>query len=213
MNAHPKIPARNRDLRQLVLRRRLVRIGLYLLWLALLAVGVLRFNAGHERHPMAPWQLALWLGGGAVLGFLLLRTWVLFTDRSFIATVTRSGLSHGVKGDDFRLNTAIRLVDSATGKRRRLRFEQKEGFYLLYHEGVRVCKFSALPYPLPDPRTVPTPESPPHNTTDNRSDGAFCVVCGRVNPRGSSHCEVCRHSLIRPEDLFGADSGSGKEFL
>ena len=154
MNAHPKIPARNRDLRQLVLRRRLTRIGLYLLWLALLAVGVLRFNAGHERHPMPAWQLAFWLGGGAVLGFLLLRMWVLFTDRSFIATVTRSGLSHGVRGDDFRLNTAIRLIDSATGKRRRLRFEQKEGFYLLYHEGVRICKLSALPYPLPDPRTV-----------------------------------------------------------
>ena len=212
MNAHPKIPVRNRDLRQLVLRRRLTRIGLYLLWLALLAVGVLRFNAGHERHPMPAWQLAFWLGGGAVLGFLLLRMWVLFTDRSFIATVTRSGLSHGVRGDDFRLNTAIRLIDSATGKRRRLRFEQKEGFYLLYHEGVRICKLSALPYPLPDPRTVPAPGTSASNATDNHSDGAFCVVCGHVNPRGDSQCEVCRHSLIRPEDLFGADVDSGKEF-
>lgn len=211
MNERPKIPARNHDLRQLVLRRRLTRVGLYLLWLALLAVGVLRFNAGHERHPMAPWQLALWLGGGAVLGFLLLRMWVLFTDRPLIATVTRSGLSHGVRGDDFRLNTAIRLTDSVTGKRRRLRFEQKEGFYLLYHEGVRVCKFPFLPYPLPDPLTVPTPDPSVHNTTDNRSDGAFCVVCGRVNPCGSAQCEVCRHSLIRPEDLFGTEVGHGKE--
>ena len=72
MNAHPKIPARNRDLRQLVLRRRLTRIGLYLLWLALLAVGGVCFNAGQERHPMPAWQRAFWLGGGAVLGVLLL---------------------------------------------------------------------------------------------------------------------------------------------
>ena len=210
--ARLKIPARNRDLQRLVLRRRLTRIGLYLLWLAVLCVGVLRFNAGHTRHPMPPWQLAFWLGGGALIGFLLLRMWVLFTDRPFIATVSRSGLSHGIKGDEFRLNTAIRLTDETTGKRRRLGFEQKPGFYLLYHEGVRVCKLPALPYPLPDPQTVPLPEPSAYITSDSRPDGAFCVVCGRINPRGSDRCEVCRHSLIRPEDLFGTDADRGKEF-
>lgn len=198
----PMIPACNKDLRRLVLRRRLTRIGLYLLWLALLIVGISEFNAAHERHPLAPWQFALWLGAGAVLGFFLLRMWTLFTDRSCIGVIFLSGLSHGVRGDEFRLNTTLRLTDSSTGKCRRLRFEQKNGFYLLYHEGVRICKFSALPFPLPDPRTVPAPDSAGATGSDDPAAGAFCVVCGRINPPEAAECEVCHHSLIRPEDLF-----------
>lgn len=207
----PAIPARNRDLRRLVLRRRLTRIGIYLLWLFLLTVGFLQFNAAHERHPLAPWQIALWLGGGAVLGFFLFRVWRLFTDRSCIGVISYSGLSHGIRGDEFRLNTALRLTDASTGKRRRLRFEQKNGFYLLYHEGVRICKFSALPFPLPDPRTVPSPDPAGANGPDDPAAGAFCVVCGRVNPSDAAECEVCHHSLIRPEDLFAAEENFRKD--
>lgn len=205
----PGIPARNPDLRRLVLRRKLTRCGLYLLWLAALLIGVLRFNSAHERHPMAVWQLLLWLGGGAVIGFVLLRMWVFFTDRPFIGAVSRSGLSHGVKGDDFRLNTAIRLTDT-DGKRHRLRFEQKEGFYLLYHEGVRVCKFPFLAYPLPDPATLPhdmtASQGERTGGVDDLTRGSFCVVCGRVNPPHAPACECCGHSLINPEEVFGNDS-------
>lgn len=197
------IPKRNRDLRRLVLQRRLTKAGLYLVWLAALFIGAQSFNVGHEHHPMQGWQLALWFGGGALIGFLLLRMWVFLTDRPFIGTVSRSGLSHGVKGDDFRVNTAIRLTDERTGKRHRLRFEQKEGFYLLYHEGVRVCKLPFLAYPLPDPATVPVPETTGNNRTDNRTEGAFCVVCGRINRSDAEICDNCGFSLIRSEDLFG----------
>ncbi len=198
----PKIPERNRDLRRLVLRRRLTKAGLYLLWLTALYIGAQSFNAGHEHHPMRGWQLALWFGIGAVIGFLLLRMWVFLTDRPFVGTVSRSGLSHDVKGDDFRLNTAIRLIDDRTGKRRRMRFEQKEGFYLLYHEGVRVCKLPFLPYPLPDPATVPVPETNGDNKTDARTGGAFCVVCGRINRPGAETCDSCGFSIIQPEQVF-----------
>ena len=75
MNAHPKIPARNRDLRQLVRRRRLTRIGLYLLWLALLAVGGVCYTAG------VPFYIAknvrylhsvfhLWVLAGSIFQFM-----------------------------------------------------------------------------------------------------------------------------------------------
>lgn len=204
-----QIPERNKDLRRLVLRRRLTKAGLYLLWLAALFVGVFRFNAGHERHPMAAWQLAIWLGGGAVVGFLLLRGWMFFTERPFVGRVTKSGLSHGIKGDDFRLNTAIRVDDEA-GKRHRLRFEQKAGFYLLYHEGVRVCKLPFLVYPLPDPATVPVPETASANSTDDCASGAFCVVCGKTSAKGAEVCEACGYSLIDPAALFGKDLEGGK---
>ena len=192
----PAIPARNRDLRRLVLRRKLTKAGLYLLWLGALCIGAFRFNAGHERHPMAPWQLALWLGIGAAVGFLLLRGWMFFTERPFVGTVVRSGLSHGVRGEDFRLNTAIRVTDGR-GRRHRLRFEQKPDFYLLYHEGVRVCKLPFLTYPLPDPATVPVPES-----EKTRDAGAFCVVCGKLNSPGAAECCVCGCSLIDPGAVF-----------
>lgn len=212
----PGIPQRNRDLRLLVLRRRLTRGGLYLLWLAALVIGAVRFNAAHERHPLAPWELLLWLGGGAVIGFCLLRMWVFFTDRPFIGRVTRSGLSHGIRGDEFRLNTAIRLTDEQSGKRRRLRFEQKNGFYLLYHEGVRVCKLPFLAYPLPDPSTLPPADPAPNpagaadtagtGSTAGICGGAFCVVCGHINPPGAQRCDCCRHTLLDPADFFGGNA-------
>lgn len=200
MRTKMKLPNENRDLRALVRRRRGIKATAYLFWLAALLLGLLRYQATHARHPMAFWQLALWLGGGAAIGFLLLRMWVFFTDRFVIGTVTRSGLSHGVKGDEFKLNTAIRVTDER-GRHHRLRFEQKHQFYLLYREGVRICKFPFLTYPLTDPTTVDWLGK----TTDACPQGGFCVVCGRSNGAGERRCAACGHSLIDPTLVFGRD--------
>lgn len=200
------IPARNRDLRVWVHRQRIRLAGCYLLWLGALTIGVLSYNRGHEFHPLVGWKLALWLGGGAAVGFLLLRVWRLFSDRTYCGTVLRTGLSHGYSRDEFRLNTALVVRDEATGRRRRVRFEQKEGFYLLYRAGTRICHLSGLPYPIPDPETLQNTTEPAANRTDDRSGGVLCALCGHVNPRGVEICASCAHSLIRPEDLFGAQA-------
>lgn len=201
------IPVRNQDLRRLVLRRRLIRLGLYLLWLSVLLLGANRFNASHELHPLSGWRLALWLGGGAAVGFVLLRVYRLLTDRSFVGTIRRAGISRRAKGDEVRLHTTLRLTDEGTGRRRRLRFEQKDGFYLLFHEGVRVCKLSGLPYPLPDPQTVPdltAPDTDRPNTA--KSADRFCVVCGRVESPVAERCAGCGYSLLHAEELFGTQN-------
>lgn len=205
----PRIPERNRDLRTLVRRRALTRIALYLIWLAALTVGVLRYQAWHTLHPMKPWQTALWLCGGAVVGCFLFRVQSLFIDRTTVGRITRSGTSHGIKGDDFRINTAIRITDEQSGKHRRLRFEQKNGFYALYQTGTRVCKFPLLSYPLPDPETL-SPIGENGEQADGKTNratdqgGTLCVVCGlvsRADPT-ADRCPACRHTLLNPEDVF-----------
>lgn len=198
------IPARNQDLRRLVLRRRLIRLGLYLLWLSVLLVGANRFNASHTLHPLSGWRLAAWLGGGAVIGFVLLRTYRLLTDRSFVGTVRRAGIARRAKGDEVSLQTTLRLTDETTGRRHRLRFEQRDGFYMLFHEGVRVCKLSGLPYPLPDPQTVPdlTASAADRSALAKPAD-RFCVVCGRCESPFAERCTGCGYSLIHAEELFG----------
>lgn len=205
----PHIPERNRDLHALVRRRALTRIALYLVWLAALTVGVLRYQAWHTLRPMKPWQTALWLCGGAVVGCFLFRVQSLFTNRTTVGRITRSGISHGVKGDDFRINTVLRITDEQSGKRRRLRFEQKNGFYALYQAGTRVCKFPLLPYPLPDPETlspIGEREEKADGKTNSKTDqgGTLCVVCGLVSGADptADRCPACRHTLLNPEDVF-----------
>lgn len=210
----PRIPERNRDLRVLMRRRALTRIALYLVWLAALTVGILRYRAWHTLHPLKPWQTLLWLGGGAAVGFFLLRMQGLFTDRPIIGRITKSGTSHGVKGDDFRINTVIRITDEQSGKHRRLRFEQKNGFYALYREGTRVCKFPLLPYPLPDPETLSPIGEPDENKNKGKTDGssAFCVVCGTVDRTDptADRCPACHHTRLRPEEVFPRTERTGR---
>ena len=196
-----KIPKKNTDLRRHVLRRDLLRILGCLLWVALLVGGAVAYNNAHQTYPdyrrMVGWRMALWVGLAVLSGFFIFRMWKFFTDRACVGTIVTSGLSHTYTASpdpgatngvdyDFRTNTALRLrLDN--GKLRRLRFEQKPGFYLYYHEGERVAKFRGLPYPT--------------NLDPDQTHGCICSACGAWRKDHLDYCEVCGMTLIDPKDL------------
>ena len=214
-----KLPVQNRDLKGYVLRRRLFQIVGYLLWIAAFAMGAWSYNDAHQTYPphrrIIGWKLAIWLAVAAVAGFFLLRLWRFFTLRSVEGVVVENRLSHsythsadpGAQNSvsyDFRLNTYLVIRDES-GKRRRLRFEQKPGFYLYYYPGTRVCRFAGLPYPVRDPNSVT--EAPRRKrgegSHDDLSEGFLCVACGFLNnPSADTPCGCCGHSLVDPKAVW-----------
>ena len=139
----PRIPERNRDLRRYVLRHRLLRIAGYLLWLAAFWGGAMVYNQSHQTYTpdrlITGWKLGVWMLAAVLIGFFLFRIGQMLFDRPFTGVIVRSSLSHTYTPSDdpgtlrsmtydFRLNTRL-IVRTDAGKKRRLRFEQKPGFY------------------------------------------------------------------------------------
>lgn len=195
-----KIPKKNRDLANYVCRRDIIRLVCFALWVALLIGGALFYNYEHPSYPeyrrMVGWRMAVWATGSVVSGFLLFRVWKIFLDRSFSGTIIDAGLSRswsasddpGAATDyDFRLKTSLK-VRTDKGRLRRIRFEQKPGFYLYYHEGERVAKLRGLPYPV--------------NLDPTAKSGCVCSACGAWRREKAPHCEACGMSLIDPEELI-----------
>lgn len=194
-----KIPKKNRDLAIYVRRRDIIRLICFALWVVLFIGGALFYNYEHQTYPeyrrMVGWRMAVWAVGAVVSGFLLFRVWKIFLDRSFAGTIVDTGLSRswsasddpGAATDyDFRLKTRLK-VRTDRGRLRRIRFEQKPGFYLYYHEGNRVVHFHGLPYPV--------------NTDPLAKSGYVCTVCGRHSKDCIDLCPACRKSIIDPADL------------
>ena len=220
-----RIPEENRDLRSYVLRRRLLQLTGFTLWLAAFGFGAWFYNDSHQTYPpqrrIVGWRLLLWMLVAAAVGFFLFRLWKFFTQRGVEGAVAESGLSHSYTPSadpgagnpvnyDFRLNTYLVIRDEK-GKRRRLRFEQKPGFYLYYYEGTHVCKLSGLPYPIRDPERCCRPARrysegarDPH---DDLSGGYLCAACGNLNNWDLSvPCGRCGLSLVDPAKLFQNES-------
>lgn len=194
-----KIPKKNRDLAVYVRRRDLIRLIGFVIWVALLIGGALFYNHEHQTYPdyrrMVGWRMAIWVAAALISGFLIFRLWKFFSDRSFSGTVVDAGLSRtwsasddpgGATDYDFRLKTRLR-VRTERGRHRRIRFEQKLGFYLYYHEGNHVVHFHGLPYPI--------------NTDPAASAGYVCSVCGHHSKERIDLCPACRKSMIDPADL------------
>jgi hypothetical protein len=127
--------------------------------------------------------------------------WRLITDRTLVGVIESSGLSHGYTpsedktllqgGDyDFRLHTVL-VIRTRSGKHRRIRFEQKNGFYLYYHEDNRIIRFRGLPYPL--------------NTDPEAKNGYVCSACGFWSKQRMEHCPACHRSVILPDEVEQAD--------
>lgn len=196
----PRIPRKNRDLFQYVLGRAALRIAGWAAWLVGFWMGAQSYNQNHQTYAesrlMLGWKLALWMAIGAVSGFLLFRLWRFFTQRPVRGRVERysttRGYGSGENPDgrendcDFRINTVL-LVRTERGKRRRLTFEQKHGFYLYYHEGNRIEKLGGLPYPV--------------NLDPAIEGGRLCAICGAFSSKDSAVCVSCHRSLIDPADL------------
>ena len=213
------IPSKNRDLRQYVRMKKLVRCLLALLWTGLLISGAIAYNQAHRTYPperlIVGWKFALLVVIAVVSGMLLFRLPKLFFDRSFEGIVERSGLSHsysqsadpGSSEYNFRLNTVL-WVRKPDGTRKKIRFEEKPGFFLYYHEGTRVCHFPGLPYPLADISGLETPSSKSSgaDTREDRPLGNYlCVACGRLR-KEPGICDACGLSVIDPKDVFNKES-------
>ena len=200
----PSIPKSNRDLQRLARSRFILRVTGYLLWIALWYSGAVVYNRNHMTYPperrMVGWRLAVWMGIAVLSGILLFRMWKLITDRTLCGVIEFSGLSHGYTpsedksllqgGDyDFRLHTVL-LIRTPDGKRRRLRFEQKNGFYLYYYEGNHIVRFRGLPYPL--------------NTDPASKNGYVCSACGFWCQKKEERCPACSRTMILPDTLSTA---------
>lgn len=197
-----RIPRSHRDLSRYVFRRDATRLGLYLLWTVAWLAGALYYNQGRlhlpEERLLLGWKLWLWMGIALVSGFLLLRIWRFFTDRTCHGIITQAALSRSYDNSpdpgvarrtdfDFRLNTSLRLVTPG-GRRIRLRFEQKNGFYQYYHEGEEVLRLHGLPYPI--------------NLDPEAPHGFVCAACGQIHAEYQERCEVCAHTLLHPRELL-----------
>ncbi len=194
-----KIPPQNNDLRRYVRKKDIQRILFFLIWMALWIGGTAFYIHGNSS-PTSPsllhgWRMWVLLGAITVIGFFLFRIWKFFTDRSFEGTILTSDNLHDYSPSrdpgtmdgvhyDFRLNTAVRVLDTK-GKQHRIRFEQKDRFYNYYYPGTHVVHLRGLPYPL---------------RTDD-TEGYLCAACGRIYDQKPHVCEACGHSLIDPRDL------------
>lgn len=217
-----RIPRANRDVRRLVAWRKIRRIGGYVLWLAAFWFCAWFYNDSHQTYPperrLIGWRLAIFMAVAALTGFFLFRVWRFFFHRTVEGEIVLSELSHTyttsadprtvkILNYDFREHTYL-VIRTDKGKKRRIRFEQKTGFYLYYYPGSYICRFSELPYPICDParRCQPRVEESPvaraaraHH--DDLSGGRMCVACGFLN-RGEETCDRCGLSLIDPADVW-----------
>ena len=193
-----RIPSKNRDLFRYVCRKDILRVLGYLLWIVAFYMGASSYNKKRPNSPdsrlIVGWKFWVYMLAVVVIGFFVFRIWKFFIDRTFAGEVQRSALSRSYSASqdpnsseyDFRLNTHL-TVRTSNGKLRRIRFEQKDGFYQYYHEGNTVLHFHGLPYPV-----CTDPEAP---------YGYVCAACGHHHKGLDSHCAVCGHSLIDPKDL------------
>ena len=197
-----RLPKKHLDLRLYALFREITRWLLYALWIAFWLLGALFYNQSQPHLPPARllvgWKLWVWMGASLLLGFLIFRIWRSFTNRGCQGRVLQSSLSHSYESSrdpgmlrtadyDFRLNTLLKL-ETPKGRRVRLRFEQKNGFYLYYHEGEELLRLYGLPYPV--------------NLNPSAPHGYLCVACGRIHETLIDRCEDCGHTLLDPQELL-----------
>lgn len=192
------IPKENRDLRIYVLRKDLFRAVGFALWMVLWYSGAAAYNHNHQTYPperqMVGWRLYLWLAIAAITGFLLFRLWKFFTDRTFRGIIKSNSNSRSYSPSqdpknsayDFRLNTKLK-IEQSDGTTRRIRFEQKNGFYTYYYEGSEIMHLHGLPYPV--------------NLDPSSQNGYVCSACGTWYKEKKDRCDVCNHTIIDPKKL------------
>ena len=217
-----RIPRANRDVIRFVRWRRIRRLGCFALWMLLFALSAWFYNDAHQTYPpekrMVGWRLALLMLAAAVTGFFIFQIWKFFRLRTVEGRILKAELSHTYTTSedpgtvkalnyDFRDHTYL-IIQTAKGKKRRIRFEQKTGFYLYYYPGSHVCRFSELPYPICDPARRCRPEGEETSVAragrrhhDDLSNGRMCAACGHLN-RGDQICDRCGLSLIDPGEVW-----------
>ena len=196
-----RIPLQYRDLRRYVRKRLARRVLGFCAWIAIWIGGALAYNQNHQTYPperlMLGWRLWLWIAVAVISGVAVFGVHRLLLDRPFRGTVIQCGSSHTYSASsdpgttsrvdyDFRLNKTLK-VRLPNGKLRRLRFEQKNGFYQYYREGSELVRLYGLPYPI--------------NTDPEGKNGYVCAACGAWAKELPACCPACEHSVIDPRDL------------
>lgn len=196
-----KIPKQYADLRRHIFLTDLRRICGFVLWMAVFIASAGFYNYNHQTYSderkIIGWKLAALIIFAAVTGFFLFRIWKFFTDRTYVGTITLSGLTHtytqsdepyGVKAFSYaeRTNTRLKIL-VGNKKKRTLRFEQKIGSYWYYAEGQKIIHFHGCPYPL--------------NLDPEAPHGYICVACGRMHKSYVPECEYCYLSLVDPKEM------------
>ena len=199
-----RIPKQNKDLRRYAIKKDVLRILGYLIWLTVWYLGAHFYNQNHQSYPahrlVLGWKLLLWMLISAALGFVLFRVWLLFTDHTYCAVILRSGLSQSYEASrdpglsnaldfDFRLNTALHLQRLPSKRKKSLHFEQKLGFYFYYYEQTTIVKFHGLPYPIAV--AGKHTDAPAH----------ICSACGQMASESRERCERCGFTLIDPAQI------------
>ena len=197
-----KIPRQNRDLRRYVLRNDVIRSLLFVLWVAMWIFSAYLYNDRHQTYvyerKILGWKLVFLIAAALISGFFIFRLWTFFTHRTICGKIESNDLSrsYSSSGDpslvkslqstksDFHLNTVLK-IRLPNGKRCRIRFVQKDGFYQYYAPNCRIVRFHGLPYPV----------------RISEGNGYLCAACGRIYKEKESFCEDCHHSLIDPSDL------------
>ena len=193
----PRIPKKNQDLRRLVWRTAVLKLLGWCAWVTILCLGAHSYNQNHQTYTpdrlMLGWKMVLWVAFAALSGFCIFRMWRFFTNCAFVGQIERYAQvrSYGPandtdSGNDFRINTSLR-VHTDNGRRRRIRFEQKNGFYAYYHEGNRIARLRGLSYPI--------------NLDPDGKDGYVCAACGAHCSEWQDSCPACYRSMIDPHDL------------
>ena len=196
-----QIPEQYRNLRRYVRSRDVRKLVLFAVWMLVFWGNAVLYNYNHQTYSasrrLVGWRMVLFLAVAAVLGFFLFRMWTFFTDRTYKGVVIRSGLSHSytppdepyaikAANYDFRTNTKLEIRTDKK-KKRRPRFEQKNGCYWYYNEGERLIHFHGLPYPINLDPTAP--------------HGYICLACGRMHKVYQPNCEFCFLDLVDPATL------------
>jgi hypothetical protein len=195
------IPKENRDLRIYVLKKDLLRLIGFATWMALWYAATEFYNNSHQSYTIAGRlegkRFWFWIGAAALIGFFMFRMWKLVTDVPFRGTVKENGNSRTYSGSedpgatsrldyDFRIKTRLK-IKGRWGLPRRIRFEQKDGFFSYYHEGEQIVHLHGLPYPI--------------NLDPTGKHGYVCAACGTWHQEKTKHCTVCRHTMIDPTKL------------
>ena len=200
-----KIPNECRDVRRAAFARNFKRITLFLLYVALWALGYLFYRSNPQNKPFAWWAMLIFCSAIVVSGFFIFNIGKFFNERSLVGIIKSMSVSRtygrGVtRGGRFKIDyhtyRVLKITDS-NGKKRKLKFQLfDDGYDLYYREGDTVAYFRGTTYPL----SLEAEERGEH----------ICVMCGvRVmetkkhgeRPTDTEYCEACGMKLVKISSL------------
>ncbi len=200
-----KIPKSSRGLSLYAFMTNFKRIALYLLYIAVWAVGYRFYLLYPINKPLVWWVLLIFALLVLGSGWFLFKMTDFVRERSFFGKIVSMSISRnycrgqtreGGKRYDFYTFRVLHITDTK-GKKRKLKFQLfDDGYDLYYREGAEIACFRGTKYPV--------------SLDAEESSGRICVVCGvrnyaeiRDGRKGEmpTHCSSCTRALINVKAL------------